>query len=46
MGLLLTFMFLVNMIMAVTALPALAVVLEMLFPRKAPPRAPSGALSH
>ena len=46
MGLLLTFMFLVNMIMAVTALPAIAVVLEMVFPRKKPPRAPSGALAH
>jgi uncharacterized protein len=34
MGLLLTFMFLANMIMAMTALPALAVVLERLFPRK------------
>lgn len=33
MGKLLTFMFLVNMVMAVTALPALAVMLERLFPR-------------
>jgi predicted RND superfamily exporter protein len=46
MGLLLTFMFMINMIMAVTALPAIAVVLEMLFPRKNPPKAPSGALAH
>ena len=46
MGLLLTFMFMINMIMAVTALPALAVVLEMVFPRKTPPKAPSGALAH
>ena len=46
MGLLLTFMFMINMIMAVTALPALAVVLEMMFPRKNPPKAPSGALAH
>ena len=46
MGLLLTFMFMINMIMAVTALPALAVVLEILFPRKNPPKAPSGALAH
>ena len=46
MGLLLTFMFMINMIMAVTALPALAVVLEMLVPRKTPPKAPSGALAH
>ena len=36
MGLLLSFMFMVNMIMAITVLPALAVVLEMLFPRKRP----------
>ena len=34
MGLLLTFMFMVNMIGAVTALPALAVILDMIFPRK------------
>ena len=46
MGLLLTFMFMINMIMAVTVLPALAVVLEMLMPRKTPPSAPSGALAH
>ncbi len=46
MGLLLTFMFMINMIMAVTVLPALAVVLEMLMPRKAPPKPPSGALAH
>ncbi|MEQ9196257.1 MAG: efflux RND transporter permease subunit [Parvibaculum sp.] len=36
MGLLLSFMFMVNMIMAVSVLPALAVVLDMLFPRKRP----------
>ena len=46
MGLLLTFMFMINMIMAVTVLPALAVVLEMVLPRKTPPKAPSGALAH
>jgi len=46
MGRLLTFMFMINMFMAVTVLPALAVVLEMLVPRKTPPRAPSGALAH
>ena len=46
MGLLLTFMFLINMIMAVTVLPALAVVLEMLAPRKTPPKPPSGAVAH
>jgi hypothetical protein len=36
----------INMIMAVTVLPALAVVLEMIVPRKTPPKAPSGALAH
>ena len=36
MGVLLTFMFLINMIMAVTALPALAVILDKLVPRKGP----------
>ncbi|MQQ99219.1 efflux RND transporter permease subunit [Glaciimonas soli] len=35
MGKLLTFMFLVNMVMAVTLLPAFAVVLESIFPRRA-----------
>jgi len=34
MGLLLTFMFVANMVGAVTALPALAVILERIFPRK------------
>ena len=38
MGLLLAFMFMINMVMAVTVLPALAVVLEMIVPRKEPPR--------
>jgi len=46
MGLLLTFMFSINMIMAITTLPAIAVVLDMLFPRKRPVKAPSGALAH
>ena len=46
MGLLLTFMFMINMIMAVTVLPALAVVMELVMPRKTPPKAPSGALAH
>lgn len=46
MGLLLAFMFMINMVMAVTVLPALAVVLEMVVPRKEPPKAPSGALAH
>ncbi|MDB5985109.1 MAG: family transporter [Nevskia sp.] len=44
MGKLLTFMFMVNMIMAITALPAFAVVLEKLFPRRGPVRMPG--LSH
>ncbi|MCP3727108.1 efflux RND transporter permease subunit [Paraburkholderia sp. CNPSo 3272] len=45
MGKLLAFMFIVNLVMAMTALPALAVVLEKLFPRRSPVRAP-GLLSH
>ena len=45
MGKLLAFMFIVNLVMAMTALPALAVVLERLFPRRGPVRAP-GILSH
>jgi predicted RND superfamily exporter protein len=45
MGKLLAFMFLVNMIMAMTALPALAVVLERILPRKSPVRV-SELLSH
>ncbi len=40
MGLLLTFMFTINMVMAVTALPALAVMLDMLFPRRGRTSAP------
>ncbi|MEO8806953.1 MAG: MMPL family transporter [Burkholderiaceae bacterium] len=36
MGKLLAFMFMVNMVMAMTALPALAVWLEKLFPRRKP----------
>jgi len=39
MGLLLTFMFMVNMIMALTALPGLAVVIDTVFPRKKLPYA-------
>lgn len=46
MGLLLTFMFSINMIMAITTLPSIAVVLDMIFPRRKPVKAPSGALSH
>ncbi|HRE60449.1 MAG TPA: efflux RND transporter permease subunit [Micropepsaceae bacterium] len=38
MGLLLTFMFVINMFNAVTALPAMAVVIEAVFPRKKRPR--------
>ena len=45
MGKLLAFMFVVNVVMAMTALPALAVVLERVFPRRKPVRAP-GILSH
>ena len=44
MGKLLAFMFMVNMVMAMTALPAVAVWLERLFPRKKPVRAT--ALQH
>ena len=40
MGKLLAFMFMVNMVMAMTALPACAVWLDRLFPRKGPVRAP------
>ncbi|MFM0245596.1 efflux RND transporter permease subunit [Paraburkholderia sediminicola] len=45
MGKLLAFMFIVNLVMAMTALPALAVLMERLFPRRKPARAP-GVLSH
>ncbi|ROH93043.1 RND family transporter [Stagnimonas aquatica] len=45
MGKLLTFMFMVNMLMAITALPAFAVVLERLFPRTKPVRVP-GLMHH
>jgi len=41
MGALLTFMFLVNMVMAITLLPAFAAVLERLFPRRGPVRMPA-----
>jgi predicted RND superfamily exporter protein len=45
MGALLTFMFLVNMVMAITLLPAFAAVLEWLIPRTGPVRMPA-ALQH
>ncbi|MDC8786395.1 efflux RND transporter permease subunit [Roseateles koreensis] len=45
MGKLLSFMFIVNLVMAMTTLPALAVWLERLFPRKRPVRL-SGLLNH
>jgi predicted RND superfamily exporter protein len=44
MGLLLTFMFMVNMLMAITVLPALAVMIDVLIPRRRPVRTP--LLSH
>jgi hypothetical protein len=44
MGLLLTFMFMVNMLMAMTLLPALAVMIDTLVPRRRPVRTP--LLSH
>nr|WP_316640300.1 efflux RND transporter permease subunit [uncultured Roseateles sp.] len=45
MGKLLAFMFMVNMVMAMTVLPALAVWLDILFPRRRPVRA-GGLLQH
>ena len=46
MGLLLTFMFMVNMIMAITVLPALAVVLDIVFPRRVPVRHRKSIMAH
>ena len=46
MGLLLTFMFTTNMVMAITALPCLAVVMDMIMPRRTQVRAPAGSLLH
>lgn len=46
MGLLLTFMFMINMVMAITVLPALAVVLERIFPRRRPVKAGRGIMAH
>lgn len=40
MGLLLAFMFMLNMLMAITVLPALAVTLDTLIPRRGPVRRP------
>lgn len=40
MGMLLTFMFMINMILAMTLLPALAVMMDVLIPRRRPVRAP------
>jgi predicted RND superfamily exporter protein len=45
MGKLLAFMFIVNLVMAMTALPALAVILEKIFPRRGVCRAP-GIFAH
>ena len=45
MGKLLAFMFIVNLIMAMTALPALAVWMDKIFPRRSPVKAP-GILDH
>jgi predicted RND superfamily exporter protein len=41
MGILLTIMFMINMVMAITVLPAFAVKLDSLFPRKGPVKAPA-----
>lgn len=41
MGELLTFMFMVNMVMAITLLPAFAVTLDRLIPRRGPVRVPA-----
>ncbi len=46
MGLLLTFMFMTNMIMTITALPCLAVVMDMVVPRRGQIKPPSSAVSH
>jgi predicted RND superfamily exporter protein len=40
MGLLLAFMFMINMVMAMTLLPALAVVIDTLIPRRGPVKRP------
>jgi predicted RND superfamily exporter protein len=38
MGKLLAFMFMINLVMAMTSLPAIAALLERLFPRRSPRR--------
>jgi hypothetical protein len=43
MGLLLTFMFMINMVMAVTLLPALAVVIDLVIPRRRKVRRPTSS---
>jgi hypothetical protein len=43
MGLLLAFMFMINMVMAITLLPALAVVIDTLIPRRGPIARPAMA---
>ncbi len=43
MGLLLAFMFMLNMLMAITLLPALAVTIDALIPRRGPVHRPFGA---
>lgn len=45
MGKLLAFMFMVNLVMALTALPAFAVLMEKIFPRRGPVKMP-GILNH
>jgi len=45
MGELLAFMFMINLVMAMTVLPAIAVVLEIIFPRRGPVRVP-GIMQH
>ena len=46
MGLLLTFMFMTNMLMTITALPCLAVVMDMVIPRRSQVKPPSSAIAH
>ncbi|KAB7738570.1 MMPL family transporter [Parvibaculum sedimenti] len=46
MGLLLTFMFLINMVVAVTVLPAIVVVLDLLLPRTWSEKRHKGVMAH